>query len=294
MDERRGYLAQSLFLALIALIAVGLSGCGRLFFYPQQRLLRTPTEIGLAYENVLFPGPEDSQLNGWFLPARGAATATILFLHGNAENISSHIAAVYWLPAQGFNVFLFDYRGFGQSGGRPGVENANADAQAALDYLRSRGDVDAARLIIYGQSIGGAIALYTAASNPGVFKAVIEESAFSSYRDILREKLSAIWFTWPFQWLAGTMTDHYDPIDAVRHLDGTPLLIVHGDKDRIIPLQHAYRLYQAAVGEKTLWVINGGDHIEAFTPNRPENRRRLVEYLDRVVQSEPSADLVVR
>lgn len=294
MDDRRGPLAQSLLLIWLAVAVLALPGCGRLFFYPERELIRTPADIGLAYENVVFTGADGVPLNGWFLPSRGPATATILFLHGNAENISSHIAAVYWLPAEGFNVFLFDYGGFGSSGGKVGVESAVRDADAALAYLRQRPDVDRTRLVLYGQSIGGALALYTAAQHPGVFRAVISESAFSSYPDILREKLSDLWFTWPFQWMACAMTDRYDPVAAVRQLDRAPLLIVHGDRDRIIPVAHALRLYAAAAGDKTLWVIPGGDHIDAFVPPRPENRRRLVEFIRRAVQSPFAPALVGR
>ncbi|MEW5756655.1 MAG: alpha/beta fold hydrolase [Pseudomonadota bacterium] len=251
-----------------------------MFFYPQKQLVRTPQDIGLAYEDVTFSSLDGTRLHGWFLPAQGPAKATVVFVHGNAENISTHVAAVYWLPAAGYNVFAFDYRGYGRSEGKESLDGVHLDARAALDYVRGRADVDPARLVLFGQSLGGAVALYTAATSQVPLRAVVVESSFSDYRKIFREKLSDLIITWPLQWpLSFTVSDQYSPLAVIADLKA-PLLVIHGDADPIVPVSHAHALYSAAKGDKTLWIIEQGGHTAAFGPMREVYRPKLVEYLE--------------
>ena len=261
------------------MLCLQLSGCGRLFFYPEKELLRTPSDIGVEYEDVSFSSLDGTQLHGWFLPASGPARATIVFFHGNAENISSHVGAVFWLPAQGYNVFVWDYRGFGKSEGKPDIRGVNCDAQAALDYVASRNDVDPARLILFGQSIGAAIALYSAATTKLPIRAVVAESAFTSYPAIMREKMSESLLTWPLQWLSVAVTSQYDPLKAIKAIH-VHVLLIHGDRDNIIPIHHARELYAVANQPRQLWIVKGGGHISAFAPNRLEYRKRFSRYLE--------------
>ncbi len=277
---------KTLLFGLLLIVIIFATGCSRLFYYPEKKLIRNPSDIGICYEDVQFPSEDGTDLHGWFLPAAGHAKGTILFFHGNAENISSHIGAVYWLPENGFNVLIFDYRGFGNSAGEAHHQGVHLDARAALSYVRERSDVDPKRLILFGQSIGGAIALYTAATSGIKLSAVVGESSFSSYPRILREKMSAIFLTWPFQWLAWTMTSRYDPVTVVQDIQPTPLLLIHGDKDNTVPIQHAYTLFEAARGNKQLWVIEGGGHISAFAPGRDDYRKRFLGYLEDVLPSQ--------
>ncbi len=137
-----------------------LAGCvERMFFYPDAVKYTTPSQIGVRVEDVHVVSSDGSRLHGWFMPAVGQAKATVLHLHGNAANISNHLPLVAWLPARGYNVLMIDYRGFGRSAGKPSLDGIVDDAAAALAYLRTRPDVDATRLIVFGQSIGGATAL---------------------------------------------------------------------------------------------------------------------------------------
>jgi fermentation-respiration switch protein FrsA (DUF1100 family) len=265
---------------VMALIIV-LSGCAGMFFYPQKELLRTPDKIGIQYEDVSFASSDGTHLHGWFLPARQQAKGTVVFFHGNAENISTHIGAVYWLPAEGYNVFLFDYRGYGLSAGHATIRGVHEDARAALQYVHDRADVDPQRLVLFGQSLGGAIAIYTAATAGIPLAAVVVESAFADYRKIMREKLADFFLTWPLQWpLSYTVTDRYSPLRVVADLK-VPLLIIHGDADKVVPVEHAYDLYKAATGDKTLWIVKGGGHTAAFGANRLEYRPRLLSYLEK-------------
>lgn len=271
-------------MTLLLAAALQLAGCSRLFFFPEHELRLNPDQVGLRYEDVDLVSADGVGLHGWFLPASREAAGTLVFLHGNAENISTHLGAVYWLPEEGFNVFLLDYRGFGRSRGKPNLDGVHRDAAAALRYVVSRKDVDPDRLVILGQSIGGAIAIHTAATIDIPVAAVVAESAFTGYREIVQEKMSEVWLTWPFQWMAFGMTSKYDPVTAVEAISSTPLLLIHGKQDNIIPVAHAYRLHAAARGDKQLWIVEDAGHIGAFQSRRSDYRRRFVRYLRRVLE----------
>jgi uncharacterized protein len=271
--------------SLLALIFTALlSGCTNVFFQPQQTQYLTPDKIGLAYEDVYFSSSDGVKLHGWMLPAQGKPKGTILFLHGNAENISTHIASVFWLPVQHYNVFLPDYRGYGYSEGSPSLAGAQDDINSAMSYLLHRPDIDKERIVILAQSLGGALAIYNVAHSPyrEQIKALITESAFSGYRGIVREKLDSFWLTWPLQWpLSLTINDDYSPLPVVSRVSPIPWLIIHGDRDNIVPLAHGQALFATAGQPKEMWVVPDGGHIEAFRHKKYQTR--LLDYLVRVL-----------
>lgn len=263
-----------------------LSGCTGVFFQPHRIQVLTPDQLGLAYQEVRFKTRDGLELLGWFLPAKGPATGTVLQLHGNAENISTHFTSLAWMPARGFNVFTFDYRGYGASEGEPTLEGAQIDIDAAMDALLARNDVDKNRIVMYGQSLGGALAAYYVANSPGRgrIRALILESTFSDYVEIAREKFDDHWITWPFQWLPKlTVDDSFSPLPGMARISPLPLLILHGDQDLIVPVHHGKQLYEAALEPKQLWIVPGAGHIQ--TMRDPAQRDRLVAYLREVLET---------
>lgn len=269
-------------LALLAALAV--SGCTGAFFHPHRVLVQTPDRVGLRYESVTLRAADGVDLVAWFLPATGRPRATVLFLHGNAENISTHFLNVAWMPAEGFNVLALDYRGYGASGGTPSLRGVQLDIDAALTALRARPDVDSRRIVLFGQSLGGALAIHYAArgSQRDALRAVIADSAFADYRMIASEKLAASALTWPFQWLPVLVVDNdYSPLAAVGTVSPLPLLLIHGDADAVVPPHHAQRLYAAARLPKELWLLPATGHIESARD--PALRRRFSDYVRRAV-----------
>jgi fermentation-respiration switch protein FrsA (DUF1100 family) len=258
-----------------------LQGCTGAFFQPQRTMVLTPARIGLDYRDVYLHTPDGEKLHAWYLPAQGTAKGTVLFLHGNAENISTHIASVYWLPAQHYNVLLFDYRGYGESTGTPSLPGLLTDAETAIAWLADRSEVRTHGMVVFGQSLGASLAVYAVAHSPyrSRIKALIIDSAFSSYRRITREKLAAFWLTWALQVpLSLTVDDQYSPINVIADISPIPLLIIHSIHDPIVPISHAEALYAAARQPKELWRVAQGGHIQALT--HKEIRRRFVAYLD--------------
>jgi hypothetical protein len=276
---------------LLTIIAFSLSliGCSNVFFFPYHAHVQTPGQLGLKYEDVYFNAGDGTRLHGWFLPAPGRALGTILFLHGNAENVSTHIMSVRWLPEQGFNVFLLDYRGYGVSAGKPTLAGVQDDVESALKMLIARPGVDAGRIVVFGQSLGGAIAVHRVAHTAyrENIRALVVESAFSGYRRITREKLGDFWLTWPLQYpLSWTVSDAYNPSAAVADISPIPLLIIHGDRDPIVPVHHGQQLFELAREPKQLWIVPGGGHIQAF--QRQSYRDRFVAWLTEVLSAAPA------
>ncbi|MFS2164022.1 alpha/beta hydrolase [Variovorax sp. Varisp62] len=252
-------------LALCALPLM-LAGCVQsLFYYPDSVRYETPDVLGLRYESVQFASADGTRLSGWFLPAENRqnpkeAKGTVVHFHGNAQNMSTHWRFVAWLPKQDYNVFVFDYRGYGQSEGKPEPKGVFEDSHAALNYVRSRGDLDPERLFLFGQSLGGtnAIAVMGSGNRAGV-KAVAVESTFYSYSSIANEKL----------WGAGLLvSDEYAASKYVAAVSPVPLLLIHGTADQVIPLAHSKRLLADAREPRRLIEVPGASHLEPMTALR--------------------------
>jgi uncharacterized protein len=264
------------------LFSLLLTGCTSVFFQPHNILVTTPAQFGVAYERMEFKAQDGTGLFAWYLPARGEAQGTVLYLHGNAENISTHFANVAWMPAAGFNVLALDYRGYGASQGKPSLHGVQLDIDAAMRALLARPDVDPARIFIFGQSLGGALAIHYAANSKlrEHLRAVVVDSPFSDYRLITQEKLASTPLTWAFQWLPSiTVNNDYSPQASVKALSPIPLLLIHGDRDGIVPVGHSQRLYEGAEQPKEIWVLPGVGHIQSMKAQTV--REKLAAFLRR-------------
>jgi pimeloyl-ACP methyl ester carboxylesterase len=290
---RRLHLPLVVALAFAALAAC--SGCASFFFLPDDAVWYRPQDLSLAYRDVFFESEDGVKLHGWFLPARedaGPSAGTVVFLHGNAQNISAHIASVYWLPAARFNVFMFDYRGYGESEGKPTIEGVHRDAEAAIRTAASLPEVDSRCIAVFGQSLGGAIAptAVLQVRNEVPIRALVLDSAFSDFRGFAREKLAGFWLAWPLHRpLALTVPDTIRPRDALAQLANLPIVIIHGERDVIVPVAHAERLHEAAGPGAQLWLAPNAGHIEALRD--PEMRERLAAFLREAGGAECSPQL---
>jgi len=273
-------------IALIALfsgfLVIVLAGCiERMFFYPDSATYTTPAQLGVRAEDVRMVTADGSRLHGWFLPAVGNAKGTVLHLHGNAANVSNHLPLVSWLPARGYNVLMVDYRGFGRSEGKPSLDGVVDDAAAALAYLRTRPDVDATRLIMFGQSIGGATALRLLARDARGVRLGVIDSAFASYRGIARDATAGGPLAPIAALTVGVLPGpDKDPITALKSIR-VPLIFVHGARDTIIPAVNSDKLHAAASGSQ-YWSVPDAMHIMAL--GQPgSSREKLVQAMDAAV-----------
>lgn len=273
--------------SLIAIpLLLSLSGCTQVFFQPHQQLVNTPTQFGITFQNEYLTAADGTQLNAWWLPAVGAPRGTILFLHGNAENISTHFRSVAWLPAAGYNLLALDYRGYGASAGVPTLAGVQQDIDAAMRYLLVQHH--AQQVVIMGQSLGGALAIFYSAHSVyrEQIRAVISDSAFSDYRVVARQGLAKFWLTWPLQWLPWLVIDNdYAPLAAVADISPIPLLIIHGTRDSVVSSTHAQGLFNQAREPKQLWLEPDAEHIQALSSSVV--RQQLVDFLQRSLAITP-------
>jgi alpha-beta hydrolase superfamily lysophospholipase len=265
-------------IAFLALLTV-VSGCGSLFFYPKKQLYVNPLALQFSPQDVYFKSSDNTQLHGWLFSPPDSK-GLILVLHGNAENLSTHVNSVLWLVKEGYSVFIFDYRGYGRSEGKPDIAPVHRDADAALKFALTLSEANNRKIVVLGQSVGGAIAVYTVAHSPEKDRiaALIIDSAFSSYRKIAREKLGGFFLTWPFQYpLSFLVSDSYSPVRCLKEVSPVSLLILHGENDPVVPIHHGKILYEAATEPKEFLQTPEPGHVMSFADSGV--RQHVLEFI---------------
>jgi len=244
----------------------------RLVYFPQveRTLTVTPRAAGLDYEDVSLHTADGVKLHGWWVPAQNARGAVVLF-HGNAGNISHRLGYLTMFSRLGYSVLLFDYRGYGTSGGNPSEAGTYRDAESAWQHLTEVRKVKARDIVIVGESLGGGVATWLAVKYPP--RAVILASTFTSVPD-----LGAQVYPWlPVRLLARI---EYANLDRIRQIE-VPVMIAHSRGDDIIPFAHGEALFAAAREPKQMLVMSGG-HNDGFIYARDEWSAAVGAFLERV------------
>jgi hypothetical protein len=193
--------------------------------------------------------------------------------------MSGHFQHVAWLPAAGWNVLCFDYRGYGSSRATITRAGTIVDAHAALDYLLRRSDVDPGRIVAFGQSLGGAIGTVLVAERPEI-RGLATDGAFDCYRRVAAWHIRHNLWLMPIAWWVPhlLMSKDYDPIDYIGRIAPRPVLIIHGTADEIVPMHMARSLHAAAGDPKQLWLVDGADHYDPLGNDGDEGRAKLLEF----------------
>ena len=287
--KRRHRVRWAIRLFLLAiLVGMFVVGFDRVFYLPDDVTYYTPDELGLTYEEVFFENDEGQRLCGWFFPAeKQPARGTVIHFHGNAANISNHFVLCEWLIWRGFNVFVFDYRGYGKSEGSVTRAGTIRDGHAAVDYVLSRDDVDPQRVFAFGQSLGGAVATVVAAERPEL-RAVVLDSTFSSYRRIGSRHLqrTLMWRPLTDGIAKLGLSGDYEPIDYVARIAPRPLLIIASREDRICFWELGQELYEAAGEPKTFILTNESGHLETVMSNVDNVQENIVSLYEDAMQAD--------
>jgi hypothetical protein len=248
----------------------------RLMYFPIGDV-PTPDEIELSdVEPVTFETTDGLRLNGWFVAASGPAPrVTVLVFNGNAGNRAHRAPLAAALQRHGLQVLLVDYRGYGGNPGTPTENGLAADSRAARAYLVGRPDVDAARIVYFGESLGAAVAIDLAVEHPPV--ALVLRSPFTSMADVGQ-------YHYPFLPVRLLLWDRFAAIDQIHRIR-VPLLMIAGGRDRIVPVENSRRLYDAAVAPKMLLVLPNADHNDDELLAGEEMIRAIVHFLQPLTSS---------
>ncbi len=220
-------------------------------FVPSKHISFIPSEIGLRYEDVYFRTRDKLQLNGWFIPAKDAR-ATLLFIHGNAGNIGDRMDKLKYFNEMGINVFIFDYRGYGKSSGRPTETGLYTDAEAAYEYLTVTKGIVPDKIVVYGASLGGAVAIDLVSKQK--VAGLIVDSSFSCAADMAK-------IIYPFI-PTFLISVKMDSVSKIRHI-AVPKLFIHSKDDDVVPYALGRKLYAAAMPPK-FFVDIAGDHNNGY------------------------------
>jgi len=242
----------------------------KLLYFPDKNIIANPNFYGFKYEDVNFKTSDNLNLHGWYIPA-DSAKYTLLFCHGNAGNISHRLESIKQFHDLGLSVFIFDYRGYGQSEGEISEEGSYIDANAVWDYLVNEKNINPQNIIIFGRSLGAAIACHlTINQNPA---ALIMESAFTSVPDLGVQ----IYPFLPVRWLSRFQ---YNNLENIQNIN-CPVLFIHSKNDEIIPFSHGEKLFEVAKNPKQFLEIHGS-HNDGFYVSKNKYENEILQFLESI------------
>lgn len=222
-------------------------------FYPVFSFDRTPEDFDLTYRDIYFITEDGEKLHGWFFPLPGS-NPTLLFCHGNAGNISHRLENIRLLLEKQLQVFIFDYRGFGRSSGKPSENGVYRDGLAAYDYLVQKERSSPHHIVLFGRSLGASVAIEIARKRE--VKSIIIEGAFTSTRDMAKTMLL-------FKLLSPLLPAHYNNLEKITEIS-IPKLIIHSEDDEIVPFAMGEKLLVAAKPPKFFFPLKGSGHNDTY------------------------------
>jgi fermentation-respiration switch protein FrsA (DUF1100 family) len=240
-------------------------------YYPTYDVLHSPTDIGLQFEEVRIDTADGETVHGWWVPSGRPDAPVLLFFHGNGGNVSHRLEKLAALHGIGADTLIIDYRGYGKSSGAPSERGLYQDANAAYGWLTRVRKVDPRRIVVYGESLGSAVAVHLASESPT--GGVIIESGFTSVPDIARKMFPFL----PVSWI---LKHQFNSIDKIDRIDA-PLLILHSRQDELFEMSHPQRLLAAARPPKHLVEMQGG-HNDAFLVSAEVYREAIAQFLNAI------------
>lgn len=259
----------------------------KLIFFPSRVIQTTPEDFGLSYQDIWLPvasiGGKVEHLHGWWIPASSSPKGVILYLHGNGVNVGANVEHAGRFNQLGFSVLLIDYRGYGRSEGNfPTEKQVYQDAEAAWQYLVQQRQIKPQDIMVYGHSLGGAIAVHLASHHSNMAGLIIE-SSFTSMRDmVVYQKQYRVF---PVDLL---LTQKFDSISKIKSLS-MPMLFIHGTADRTVPALMSQILYDAATARKQILIVPDAYHNNVATVAGDRYLQTVSNFYEKVVS--PSATL---
>jgi uncharacterized protein len=254
-----------IYLGIVLLVYIFQS---KLLYFPDKDIITNPGMYGLNYEEVKFKTSDDVNVHGWYIPA-DTSPYTLIFCHGNAGNISHRLESIKQFHELGLNVLIFDYRGYGKSEGNISEKGTYLDAEAAWNYLKKVKEISPQNIIIFGRSLGAAIACQLAIQKNATF--LIMESAFISVPELAAQ-------VYPFLPVRLLSRYYYNNLENIQKIS-CPVLFIHSKQDEIIPFSHGEKLYSIANQPKQFLEIHGS-HNDGFYVSDTIYKQGIIEFLE--------------
>ncbi len=273
---------------LALIILTTLTSCTHVFFQPDHYLYVPPEKLNLKYKNIIFDSKDKTRLHSWFFESdvkKGEEGLVVLF-HGNAQNLSSHYLSVSWLTRFGYDVWVWDYRGYGLSQGEANSLGIYEDAQAALAFMMKLYEKKSYKnLVLVGQSLGGNILTRAL----GEFEAqervslLVLDSTFLSYRDIAKNRLQSAWFLYPLSFLTSlAVSDEYSAESYVQKIK-VPTLVIHGKLDPVVPFSFGEEVFKKLeTPTKEFWPQAEGKHINTLGNGKRAIEERFLKFISKL------------
>ena len=276
---------------IILLTLFLLVSCSHVFYQPTTTTYFTPDQFKLDYKEYKFKSQDGTELDSWLIKAdpKAKRRGLIVHFHGNAQNLSAHFLNLAWATKEGFDLFIFDYRGYGKSKGSPDQKGVYEDALSAMkfgyDLYTQAKKSNTEKFVIYGQSLGGVISLRAIADYEFKDKVdlLVLDSTFLSYKKIGFDKLTDIWFLVPFSPLAYVLVSDAYAADETLSQVNMPTLVIVGEKDRVVPSKFGKRIYKESHAEKKwIWKLDNGQHIDGFHVDQGKYRADFLQLIDSI------------
>ncbi|MBM9575972.1 alpha/beta hydrolase [Leptospira sp. 201903070] len=273
---------QSIYLILFAV----LESCASLFYQPTKEKYWSPEIFGFQYKEESFKTFDGEKLHFWRIIPKEKTKGVVVQFHGNGENRTSHFTSLVWMVNYGYELVVLDYRGYLDSTGTPERENIHKDS---VDFLSKELEYSKIRklpLVVYGQSLGGAIALRATSElkDKSGIVLIVADGSFASYKTVFKQVVRRVLF-FPIDWIAGLfVNDLLNPGETVSQLAPIPILVIHGTEDPIVSYQNGIELFGLAGQPKWFWEVRGGGHVNWMNLGASKESKNFLSFLENIIQ----------
>lgn len=276
-----------LFWTALVPITLAVSGCSSLYYFPQKKELVYRHKLPIQPEDVYFNSEDGTKLHAWHFKALNTAEpkAVIVQFHGNGQNLTTHFLSLYEAPSEGIAYLVFDYRGYGESEGRPNPSGVIKDGVAAIRWMHKK--YPNKPLIVFAQSLGGAIAFKSVnkIKSEVPIALMVAECTFPDYRTAARTVFANSFLTYLFQPLAWAVVDNSEsPKEDIPQISPIPLIVVHGTKDQVLPDSLGKKIFELAKEPKEFWPVPGGRHLEFMFKDEGKFGEKFYERVEKIAK----------